>query len=131
MRYLAVVLLVGVGCSIADPPAPLVVRPSDLVRCYRDSPIAAGTAYTGQVIRVPLANAELAGNQLVWRLTANSDSPPVIAFDFAGPPPTPSPSLWVEGVCQGRTTDRLRRELPGYDFTIRVTGCRVVEPPGR
>lgn len=122
-------MVVGAGCSIPEPSSPLIVRPADLARCYRDSPIAADKAYTGQLIRVPMFHTERKDDRLVWSLGTESKYPPVIVFEFAGPLPAPALDLWVEGVCQGRTTDRLRRELPGYDFTIRVTGCRVVEPP--
>jgi hypothetical protein len=86
---------------------------------------------------MPVANAEADGpSRLVWRLTSNSDKPPVIVFDFDGPAPPPAVGLVIVGRCLGRTDDGLRRELPNYGFTVRIAECRVApalqsRPPRR
>lgn len=119
----------GVGCSSPDPPPAFAVRPDDLARAYRDSPETADAAYRGQLVRLPAYHTERRAGRLVWSLGAASKCPPVIVLEFPGEPPRPAPGLWVEGRCLGATADGLARELPGYTFTIRVAGCRVIPPP--
>ena len=126
-RTIASIFLLAVGCGIPEPPTPLTVRPSDLVKAYRDSPSVADTAYTGVIIRLNVANAErdVLPDRLVWRLFANTTTEPVLIFVFDGQVPDPSPDLVIIGRCRGRTHDGKARELPGFVFFVRVEGCRV------
>lgn len=117
------------GCSIPDPPAPLLVRPIDLARDYHDAPIAARKAYDGQTIRLPLSDFHLDHGRYVWSLGASTDSPPVVILDLIDQPGARSHRAWVEGSCRGSVPDAVRRESLSYTFTIRITDCRLVLPP--
>lgn len=118
-----------VACRIPDPPGPLIVRPSDLAKAYRDSPSVADTAYLHQVLLLPCEHCRKDHTRLVWSLGADADSPPVVVMEFAADAPTVTAGLWISGTCQGRTNDTTKRELHGFVFTVRVAECRVSPQP--
>jgi hypothetical protein len=130
MRYLAllfVVLFASCHQPIPQPAQPPIVRASDLVQSFAVSSEAANDAYTGQRITVLLTGAVARGNELHWHLGADTIAATVVCH-FAAPPES-GQLVWVSGICAGRVRDGVRRELPGYDFHIVITDCRLVPPP--
>lgn len=115
-----------VSCSIPDPPGPLIVRPADLAKAYRDSPSVADTAYKHQTLLLPVEHCRQDHTRLVWSLGAATDSPPVVVMEFGDTAPVPVAGMWVSGKCEGRVVDNVHRELPNYGFTVVIRGCRVV-----
>ncbi len=128
MRCALLVVCLLSGCGIPDPPGPLIVRPADLARSFRDSPSVADTAYRGQLLSIPCEHCRQDGLRLVWSIGRDVTSPPVVILEFIGPVPAVMAGLWVEGRCEGRTVDNIRRELVGYTFIVRVIECRAVAP---
>lgn len=124
---LLLVVCLSVGCSIPPPAGPLIVRPSDLAKAYRDSPHTASTAYGGIVIRCPASGCRANGNELTWSLGSDAASLPVVVFQFIGDAPPISADLWIQGVCRGRVDDGQSRELPGFTFHVVVEMCYVAK----
>lgn len=123
--------LLAIGCTPSAPVEPPLVYPSDLVRSYAREPSVAARAYTGQVICMPLHGFRRDGIRLTWALGEKPESIPILILRFNERTPDPNPDVWIEGHVDGCDMDNLRRELPGYDFTIRLTACRIVPRPAR
>lgn len=128
-RYLSLVVCLFAGCNIPDPAGPLIVRPDDLAKSYRDKPDVADTAYTGQLIQLPADRCRQDHTRLTWSLGTDPKSPPVVILEFAGDAPQPCAGLWIQGRCSGRVDDDVKRELAGFNFTVVVRECRVVRAP--
>lgn len=105
-----------------------VTTARELVKQYRDDPSVARDHFTGQLVRVRLTGFLVVGTEVHWKLAFGGGEPPVIVFKFADPP-SPVPPCYIEGVCEGRTDDGKARDVPGYTFSVTLTGCRVVPGP--
>lgn len=110
--------------SDAPTDAPIVL-PMDLVRTYHERPKIAEKAYTGKRIAVQIRQYVIRGREIHWHL-GDVNLPALLVFE-CDDVPEPAAILWVTGTCEGITKDGGRREF-GYDFHIRVSGCRTKGP---
>lgn len=115
--------------ELAGPAVPTaeatLVSPADLVRLYRDDPRAADRAYGGRRVTVPVRGGVVRGGEVHWHL-GDPANPPVVVFEFAGPPPGGRPAiLWITGTVAGAERDdgAPAREVGGYNFHVRITDC--------
>jgi hypothetical protein len=86
-------------------------------------------AFTGQLVLIPLGDLTISGNEIHWHLFSDQTKPPILLFRFENPVGKISGTIWVHGRCLGRTDDSHSRELPGYNFIVVISDCRIVEPP--
>ena len=120
----------------AIPDAPeLEIASSDLMRAYKDNPVAADAKYKGKRIAVKTATDVIrqteAGPVVGKRYTDSDTAEPTLFFHFpqsrAGEVAKMGHRqlLTVSGVCQGRKDDGIRRVFPGWEFRVDLTDCRV------
>lgn len=102
------------------------ITAKELAAQYRDDAVAANHAYTNQTVQVLVKTFDRSENDLHWKvLYTGKDLPPTIIFRFDKPEKVKAP-CWVEGKCEGVKVDNKSRGVPGYNFTVVVSGCRVV-----
>jgi hypothetical protein len=93
---------------------------------FRDDPVGASAAFKGQTVQVLVRRWDATETQILWKIIySNNNDPPTIIFEVPDAKKLRAP-CWIEGRCEGAVKDYRSRGLPGYDFIIRVTGCRVV-----
>lgn len=103
------------------------ITTQELAAQYRDDPVAATHAYTGQRVQVLVRSFDRGEkNTVIWKvLYAKEEYPPTVIFEFEALDKIKAP-CWVEGRCRGAVIDDRNRGIAGYNFTIYVSGCRVV-----
>jgi hypothetical protein len=105
---------------------PREITAADLAAQFRDDPAGAAAAFEGQTVQVLVRRWDATETQILWKVIySNNNDPPTIIFDLPDAKKV-RPPCWIEGRCEGVVKDARSRGLPGYGFTIRVTGCRVV-----
>jgi len=98
----------------------------ELAAQYRDDPSAAGHAFTDQTVQVLVRVFDTEKNEVRWKvLYSGKDVPPTIIFRFDKLEKIKAP-CWIEGKCEGVQRDDKSRGVPGYNFTVVVSGCRLV-----
>lgn len=119
------------GCKngLPNPSEPMFIKPSDLVRSYKDNHDAAILAYSGFLIKAPLNDYVIDGQCIYWFLTTKKTGNYAIVFHFNSDITQKSGVLWVEGKCRDFVTDGIEREIPGYNFHVVITDCRLSSPP--
>lgn len=109
----------------------------ELALRYKDNRAGADLAFTGQrvTVLVEVFDRKADADPAVLNYQIGYGAvpyPPTVSFRFA--PETKIPAglkapCWVEGLCRGRVEDGKDRGVPGYTFTVVVTGCRIATPP--
>lgn len=98
----------------------------ELAAQYRDDPVGANEAFTGQTVQVLVRNFSAEKNEIIWKVMyTGKEVPPTIIFRFDTAEKVKAP-CWIEGKCRGMEQDGKWRGVAGYTFTVLVTGCRVV-----
>ncbi len=123
--FLALAMLNSCSPNIPSASEPILVRPVDLVRSYRDSRQTADDSYTGQMVLIPVTDGRVRGKELHWHV-GSAEKPAMIVFEFAEDPTLPAGLVWVQGRCRGSIQDAGERELPEYTWHIIIAECRLV-----
>ena len=105
-----------------------MVRPSDLANSYHDNRMYASAAYNNVVIVSPVQKYQIEKTKIHWFLIVGKNDHPSIVFEFEKEPKAEG-AIWIEGKVVGCIDDKKERQLPGFDFYIRVTDCRIVQRP--
>jgi hypothetical protein len=130
----AIVVLPLVGsCHRPAAGTTRVVSVAGLAQTYRDDPGSADILFTGQLVKVRLSNLVKHPDplEIPWQpFYGAKPYPPTVVFRFdSAPPPDLKPPVWIEGTCRGRVDDDQDRGIPGYTFTVTITGCTVLPSP--
>lgn len=127
LLMLVVCLFVSCNSPIPQPIRPPVVRASDLAESFRLAPETARDAYKGQRIIIRMEFYVVRDQEIHWHL--GSDKSPAVVVCRIGPVEIPKGVIWIDGLCEGKITDRAVREIAGYDFHVLISDCRVVPTP--
>lgn len=123
-------VLAVVESAYGPPPPPAGaarVTAASLARLFAEDPATAAQLYAGRRVLVPARGAVRGAGGWGWPV-GDPARPSVVRFEFDGPAPSAiPPGAWIEGTCEGRTDDDdgPARNVAGYGFHVRVTGCVV------
>jgi hypothetical protein len=126
----------------ADGPPAFEGRAIEVINDYRDNRVAADGKYLGKRVRLTSTVSAIGrtkggeaylGVEGVASFRRQTEPSMLLLFpkseegSFGQVKPRSNQMVTVEGVCRGRTDDGIYRDVQGYEFHVRVEGCKIVK----